>query len=234
MSIEKVAGSDTGVFVASSSDDYARMTAKDPDEAPAATATGTSSSILSNRVSWYFDLKGPSLQLNTACSSGMVAMDVACRSLYSGQCTMVSWKIINILNMKCICPRHPFKPILTVNISQALVGGSNLLLNPENSIVLANMNFLSPDGLCYSFDHRANGFSRGEGVVVLVLKRLPDAIRNGDMIRAVIRATGSNQDGHTPGLTQPSATSQEELIRKVYKSRSLDFESTRYVEAHGM
>ena len=95
------------------------------------------------------------------------------------------------------------------------------------------MNFLSPDGVSYSFDHRANGYARGEGVVVLVLKRLRDAVQDGDMIRAVIRASGSNQDGRTPGLTQPSQTSQEELIRKVYKSCNLSFGATRYVEAHG-
>lgn len=92
---------------------------------------------------------------------------------------------------------------------------------------------LSPDGYCYSFDHRANGYSRGEGIIVLVLKTLSTAIRDGDQIRAVIRATGSNQDGRTPGITQPSATSQEKLIRQVYKSCGLGFESTRYVEAHG-
>lgn len=103
----------------------------------------------------------------------------------------------------------------------------------EGSLYLSNMNFLSPDSVCYSFDHRANGYSRGEGVVVFVLKKLSDAIRDSDMIRAVIRGTGSNQDGHTPGLTQPNFASQEELIRKVYKSCNLGFESTRYFEAHG-
>ncbi|XP_044723776.1 KR domain-containing protein [Hirsutella rhossiliensis] len=203
MPVEKIAGSETAVFVASMADDYMRMLTKDPDEAPTNTATGTAPSILANRLSWYFDLKGPSLQLNTACSSSMIAVDLACQSLHNGQSSM------------------------------ALVAGANVLLNPESSLYLSNMNFLSPDGLCYSFDQRANGYSRGEGVVVLLLKKLPDAIRDGDMIRAVIRATGSNQDGHTPGLTQPSASAQEELIRKVYENENLDFESTRYVEAHG-
>lgn len=95
------------------------------------------------------------------------------------------------------------------------------------------MGFLSPDGVSYSFDHRANGYGRGEGTVALVLKRLRDAVRDGDMIRAVIRGSGSNQDGRTPGLTQPSSTSQEELIRSVYQSSGLDYKRTRYVEAHG-
>lgn len=96
------------------------------------------------------------------------------------------------------------------------------------------MSFLSADSRCYSFDQRANGYARGEGVAVLVLKKLSDAIRDRDMIRAVIRGTGSNQDGHTPGLAQPSQSAQEALIRQVYKSCNLGFETTRYVEAHGM
>lgn len=115
-----------------------------------------------------------------------------------------------------------------------MVAGCNVLLTPEGSLNLENMNFLSPDSRCYSFDHRANGYARGEGVAVLVLKRLSDAVRDSDMIRAVIRASGSNQDGHTPGITQPSLTSQEDLIRRVYKNCDLDFKSTRYIEAHGM
>jgi acyl transferase domain-containing protein len=114
------------------------------------------------------------------------------------------------------------------------VTSGNSLLSPEWSLYMSNMNFLSPDSRCYSFDHRANGYARGEGVIVLVLKRLSDAIRDGDTIRAVIRGTGSNQDGYTPALPQPSQSAQEALIRQVYKSCSLGFETTRYVEAHGI
>jgi acyl transferase domain-containing protein len=95
------------------------------------------------------------------------------------------------------------------------------------------MEFLSPDGLSYSFDHRANGYSRGEGVIALVLKPLARAIQDNDMVRAVIRSAGSNQDGRTPGLTQPSAASQEALIRSVYKKAGLELGLTRFVEAHG-
>lgn len=87
--------------------------------------------------------------------------------------------------------------------------------------------------MCYSFDHRANGYARGEGIIALVLKPVSAALQNGDMIRAVIRSTGSNQDGHTPVLTQPSLQSQEDLIRRVYKQGNLSLEETRYVEAHG-
>lgn len=107
------------------------------------------------------------------------------------------------------------------------------MLDPEYSLYLSNMNMLSPDGICHSFDDRANGYSRGEGVIVMVLKKLPTAIQDRDPIRAVIRGTGSNQDGRTPGITQPSSASQEKLIRQVYRNCDLGFESTRYVEAHG-
>lgn len=107
------------------------------------------------------------------------------------------------------------------------------MLSPHMSTLLSNQNFLSPDGVCYSFDHRANGYGRGEGIVAIIVKRLDAAIRDNDMIRAVIRATGTNQDGHTPGFSQPSSESQERLIREVYAKAGLGFEFTRYFEAHG-
>jgi acyl transferase domain-containing protein len=100
-------------------------------------------------------------------------------------------------------------------------------------MMLSRMNFLSPDSVCYSFDERANGYARGEGIIVMVLKRLTDALHDGDTIRAVIRSSGTNQDGRTPGLTQPSGSAQEQLIRSVYAKAGLDIASTRYVEAHG-
>lgn len=99
--------------------------------------------------------------------------------------------------------------------------------------MLDGLGFLSPDSRCQAFDSQANGYARGEGVVALVVKPLGEALRNGDVIRAVIRATGSNQDGRTPGLTQPSAKAQESLIRHVYTSAGLSFDNTGYVEAHG-
>ncbi|KAK8035122.1 hypothetical protein PG993_010117 [Apiospora rasikravindrae] len=117
--------------------------------------------------------------------------------------------------------------------AEALILASSMFMSPETSIMLGNMNFLSPDSRCYSFDHRANGYARGEGVLGLVVKPLSAAISHGDTIRAVIRATGSNQDGHTPTLTQPSVDSQERLIREVYRKAGLDYGSTRYFEAHG-
>lgn len=95
------------------------------------------------------------------------------------------------------------------------------------------MNFFSKDSRSFSFDHRANGYGRGEGFGVIVIKRLTDALRDGDTIRAVVRSTGSNQDGRTPGITQPNTGAQELLIRETYEKAGLDLQATRYVEAHG-
>jgi acyl transferase domain-containing protein len=100
-------------------------------------------------------------------------------------------------------------------------------------MMLSRMNFLSPDSVCYSFDERANGYARGEGVIVMALKRLTDALHDGDTTRDIIRSSGTNQDGRTPGLTQPSGSSQERLIRSMYAKAGLEIALTRYVEAHG-
>jgi acyl transferase domain-containing protein len=100
-------------------------------------------------------------------------------------------------------------------------------------IALADLNFLSPDSRCYSFDHRANGYSRGEGFGVVIIKTLSEALRNGDTIRAVIRATSASQDGRTLGITQPSSKAQEDMIRTAYRTADLDMATTRYFEAHG-
>lgn len=98
---------------------------------------------------------------------------------------------------------------------------------------ISKMGFGSPDGRSFSFDSRANGYGRGEGMGVVIIKRLSDAIRDGNVIRAVIRSTGSNQDGYTPGVTQPSQEAQARLIRETYQKAGLDFSLTRYIEAHG-
>lgn len=117
--------------------------------------------------------------------------------------------------------------------SQSVVGGCNLTFAPEYFQLLTNMNMLSHSSHSYSFDSRANGYARGEGFGVVILKRLGDAIKDGDTIRAVIRSTGSNQDGRTPGITQPSSDSQERLIRETYRKAGLSMALTRFCEAHG-
>lgn len=119
------------------------------------------------------------------------------------------------------------------NLRKGLAIGSNTILALEMSLCLDNLGLLSKDGRSYSFDQRGNGYARGEGVGVLVIRPLEEAIRHGDTIRAVIRSTSSNQDGRTPGIMQPSGTMQEKLIRDTYVRGGLDLATTRYFEAHG-
>lgn len=108
-----------------------------------------------------------------------------------------------------------------------------MIFNPDFMLAMSNLNFLSHDSRSYSFDHRANGYARGEGIGVVVIKRLSDAVRDGDTVRAVIRSTGSNQDGRTPGITVPNGTAQEDLIQETYRTGGLDMAATRFSEAHG-
>ncbi|TGJ87999.1 hypothetical protein E0Z10_g779 [Xylaria hypoxylon] len=203
MTIESLKGSRTAVFAASSSDGYYMMSARDTEGLVRPTISGWAKTMLANRVSWYFDLKGPSVHIDTACSGSMSALHMACETLQ------------------------------TRGASAALVAGANMILGPESAIMLANGGYLSPDSLCYSFDHRANGYGRGEGIVAIIIKPVVDAVRDGNMIRAVIRATGANQNGRTAIMTQPSADAQEQLIRDVYQKAGLGFESTHFYEAHG-
>ncbi|KAI4250707.1 MAG: hypothetical protein LQ352_005293 [Teloschistes flavicans] len=203
LSLQSLAGSRTGVFMGHFTSDYREMILKDPESAPMYTATSTSKTSLANRISWLFDLNGPSFSMDTACSSSLVALHLACQSLRTGESDV------------------------------AIVGGVNLLLNPEMFLYFSNQHFLSPDGKCKSFDISGNGYGRGEGIAALVLKRVDDAVSGEDPIRAIIRGTGSNQDGHTKGFTLPSADAQAMLIGDTYRAAGLGFQDTHYVEAHG-
>ncbi|KAI9711735.1 MAG: Type I Iterative PKS [Bogoriella megaspora] len=200
--IEKVAGTQTSVFTASFADDYRLMTHRDVDSIPTYALTGTTGSFLANRISWFYDLRGVSMNVDTACSSSLVAVDQACQSLQNGASSM------------------------------SIVTGGNIILDPSNMIGLSNLNFLSPDSRCFSFDARANGYAQGEGVGVVVLQRLSDAIRDGACIRAVIRSTGSNSDGRTTTISQPSSDAQTKLIRDTYRKAGLSLGHTRFFEAH--
>ena len=200
--IETIVGTQTGCYVGNFTTDYREMLFRDPDAAPLYTVTGTGTSLISNRISWFFDFKGPSFTVNTACSSSLVALHQACQSLRSEESSM------------------------------AIVGGSNLILSPEMFIFFSNQNFLSRDGLCKSFDASGDGYSRGEGVAALLLKRVDHAIRDGDPVRAIVRGTGVNQDGRTKGITLPSAQAQADLIRSTYQSAGLGYEDTHFFEAH--
>jgi acyl transferase domain-containing protein len=201
--LESIAKSKTAVFAGSSGHDWVALQAKDPLDQHKYNITGSTSNMLANRVSWFFDLTGPSMTIDTACSSSLLAVDLTCQSIWSGQSTM------------------------------GLAMGSNLLLAVEPTLMMNNLGLLSKNDRCYSFDDRANGYSRGEGVGVLVIKTLEDAVRDRDTIRAVIRASASNQDGRTPGITQPSSDMQATLIQDTYSQAGLDMGMTRYFEAHG-
>ncbi|RTE82276.1 hypothetical protein BHE90_003195 [Fusarium euwallaceae] len=203
MTLNDVNGADMACFVGACQRDYWDMQTRDIDASAKYTATGTGPALLSNRVSWFFNLKGPSATIDTACSSSLTALNMACQSIRSGES------------------------------KTALVGGMTLILLPHFNIYMSTLSFLSPDNRCHSFDERANGYARGEGGGFLVLKSLDAALRDGDTIRAVIRATGANQDGRTPGITLPSGPRQEMLIKSTYEKAGLDPARTGFFEAHG-
>jgi acyl transferase domain-containing protein/NADPH:quinone reductase-like Zn-dependent oxidoreductase/SAM-dependent methyltransferase len=201
--LSKVSGTRTSCFIGCFTKDYEEMQRRDMETAPKYQSTGASPTMLSNRLSYYFNLKGPSVTLDTACSSGLVAVHLACQSLQAGESSM------------------------------AIVGGSNLILSPDIQIEMSDMHFLSPDSISYAFDERANGYARGEGVGVIILKPLDLALEDKDPIRAVIRGTAASSDGRTSGITLPSKDAQIELIRSAYRAAGCDTSLTGYFEAHG-
>ncbi|KAL4967685.1 type I polyketide synthase [Aspergillus stella-maris] len=201
--IAKCSGSNTSVYTGCFTNDFLSVMQQDYEIKQPYMAMGVSPAMLANRISWFFNLKGTSMNLDSACSSSLVALELACRDLQSGKSSM------------------------------SLIGGANLIFHPNFMKMMSSFNFLSPDSQCWSFDERANGYARGEGLVMLVLKRLSTALQDGNTIRAIIRSAESNQDGRTPGITQPSIESQVRLIRHTYSVANLDMEPTRFFEAHG-
>jgi myxalamid-type polyketide synthase MxaB len=203
---ERVAGSATGVFVGIGGTDYSKVATQLPNYFELMdphVGTGNALSIAANRISYIFDLKGPSFAVDTACSSGSVGLHLAVQALRNHEC------------------------------DTALSGAVNLILTPEVSIAFSKARMLSPTGQCRPFDAEANGYVRGEGGIMLVLKRLTDATRDGDNILAVIRGTAINQDGRTSGITAPNALSQQACIRAALASAGLSLDDVSYVEAHG-
>lgn len=201
--LSRLAGSDTGCYVGCFSNDYDQLAKKDPETLPRYHSVGTGQSILSNRVSFCLDLAGPSMTVDTACSSSLVAVHMACQALRAGEC------------------------------SAAIVGATQATLSPDMMVGMTNLHFLSPDGACHAFDERANGYARGEGMAALVLKPLDLAIRDGDVVRAVIRGTAVNSNGRNTGITLPSTRAQAQLIRAAYEQAGCDPAVTGYFEAHG-
>lgn len=198
-------GSDTGVFIGGFMIDsmLTQFSPLNRDDIGQHTAVSSTLTILSNRLSYMLDLHGPSITMDTACSSSLVAMHQACQAMRSGEC------------------------------SKALVGGVNVILRPETLIAMCKGGFLSRDGRSKSFDSRADGYGRGEGAGVIVLKRLEDALADNDRIYALVRGSGVNQDGRTDGITVPNPHAQEALIRRVCLESGTPSKTIKYVEAHG-
>jgi acyl transferase domain-containing protein/NADPH:quinone reductase-like Zn-dependent oxidoreductase/acyl carrier protein len=199
----KLAGGRVGVFVSSYHNDYGLAQYAAVEEIDAYTGTGTSHSILANRLSYLLDLHGPSISVDTACSASLVALHLACESLRSGESNI------------------------------AVAGGVTLMLSPEVSIGLSKWGFLAEDGRCKTFDTRANGFVRGEGAGVVVLKRLGDALADGDTIHGLVRGSAVNQDGRTSVLTAPSGLAQQAVVRAALANGGIGPEQISYIETHG-
>jgi len=173
------------------------------DEINAHTATGSTLTMLANRISHTFDFTGPSFSLDTACSSSLVALHQGVRSLQNGECDC------------------------------AIVGGSNVIMSPEYYIAMSKGHFLSPNGRCATFDADADGYVRGEGAGLVLLKPYEQARADGDPVLGVIEASGINQDGHTPGITLPSMVAQTRLLQDLLDQNDLSPHDIGYVEAHG-
>lgn len=201
--LESLRGSRTGVFIGSMADEYTWHQVAAPEQIDAYTAAGVSQAGLSNRISFEFDLRGPSMTIDTACSSSLVAVHQACQSLRTGESDV------------------------------ALAGGVSVMISPLTDVIYTKLGALSPTGRCHTFDDRADGIVRGEGVGVVVLKRLADAQRDGDRIWAVVRGSAVAQDGRTSTIAAPNGIAQAELIRRAVADAGVPGRAISYVETHG-
>ena len=205
--LEQLAGTATGVFIGGFTLDYGQIQFAGPGAGrgnlTGHTATGVVMTMLANRISHAFDFRGPSMSVDTACSSSLVAVHLACRSLWSGESSV------------------------------AVAGGVNLMLTPNFTIAASKGGFLSPTSRSRAFDAQADGYVRGEGAGVVLLKLLADAQRDGDPVHAVIRGTAVTQDGHTNGIAVPNGESQQAAIKIALREAGVAASSVSYVEAHG-
>ncbi|MGA8220651.1 MAG: SDR family NAD(P)-dependent oxidoreductase [Candidatus Acidiferrales bacterium] len=201
----RLAGSRTAVFIGISTHDYGDMQVnpRNRNDIDLYMNSGTATSIAANRISYIYDLRGPSVAVDTACSSALTAVHLAAQSFRNGDCEL------------------------------AIAGGVQLLLTPELTIGFCKASMLSPDGKCKAFDASANGYVRGEGGGVVLLKPLGAALRDGDPIWAVIRSTAANQDGRTTGMTVPSRDAQQAMMEEALAKAGLRPSDIQYVEAHG-
>jgi acyl transferase domain-containing protein/acyl carrier protein len=200
-----LAACQTGIFVGLTSDEYAQLSYRDGDLSRfnAYFASGTARSIAGGRISYVLGVEGPNMSIDTACSSSLVALHSACMHLRMRECRM------------------------------ALAGGVTIILSPEIGIAFSKAHMMASDGRCKAFDARADGFVRGEGCGVVVLKRLSDALTDGDHILAVIRGSAVNQDGRSSGMTAPNGAAQKAVIRTALTQAGVRPEQIGYVEAHG-
>ncbi len=183
--------------------EYQTISAANPDAIDAYSATGNAHAVAVGRIAYLLGLRGPAVAIDSACSSSLVTIHLACQSLRMRESDL------------------------------ALAGGVSLILRPETQIAMAKWGMLSPNGHCYSFDSRADGFVRGEGCGVIVLKRLTDAVRDGDRVLAVVRGSAVNQDGRSNGLTAPNTIAQQDVIRSALHTANVTAGSVNYIEAHG-
>nr|KAG5702434.1 hypothetical protein BaRGS_027521 [Batillaria attramentaria] len=198
----QISGTNTGVFVGSMNNDHLATFLGLNNKVTGHTATGTSATILSARLSYVFNLLGPSMVLDTACSSSLVAIHLGCQAILTGDCNM------------------------------AICGGVNAMQIPDVYVQLSKARMISPTGLCQTFSDKADGYIRGEGCGVVILKRLKDALHDGDKIWATV-CTGTNQDGHTVSpMTVPSGEQQKKLLHSMYGKFGVDVTNLDYIEAH--
>ncbi|MFI6737799.1 type I polyketide synthase [Nonomuraea sp. NPDC050451] len=203
VSPDVLAGTDAGVYVGVCTGDYGHRLLEDLPDIEAWTGIGAAGCAVANRVSYALDLRGPSLAVDTACSASLVAVHLAMQALRAGETDV------------------------------ALAGGVNLILSPGETLTLDAAGTLAPDGRSKSFDAAADGYGRGEGAVVVVLKRLADAVRDGDRVLATVRGSAVNQDGRTAGIMAPCGQAQEHVMRRALRQAGVEPGTVGYVEAHG-
>ncbi|CAO1600411.1 hypothetical protein XANCAGTX0491_004101 [Xanthoria calcicola] len=201
--LDSINGSQTSVFCGCFTNDYNAMTTKDLMTYPKYTVTGTGNSILANRISYFYNLHGPSATIDTACSSSLVCFHMGNQSIRNNESDL------------------------------SIVVGSALHFDPNIFITMTDLGMLSTDGRCRAFDASGRGYARGEGVCAAILKRKGCAVLDGDTIRATVRGTAANHDGKKQGITLPSSEAQEQLIRHTYRTAKIDPADTQYFEAHG-
>ncbi|UXP34082.1 SDR family NAD(P)-dependent oxidoreductase [Reichenbachiella agarivorans] len=204
--LDKFNGSNTAVFMSLFTNDYWDNQVEQDNRykiSPHVTM-GSALTAIANRISYFFNLKGPSISIDTACSGSLVSVHLACQSIWDQ------------------------------TADSAVAGGVNIIINPESTLMLSKGNFLSPDGYCKSFDEKANGYVRSEGVGVVYLKKLKDAERDNNKIYGIIKATSCNSDGYTSdGFTVPSESAQTKMLKTAYALANIDVDKLQYIEAHG-